>query len=127
MSVYNSDLAVVEAIDLLERNGMTLDAIAAAQKTNPDQFRAALAQIAYSASQVERHAQILGETVNCINQLASGVAWDDNACPKRRLPRPEHCRRKPVPDLIRMISRPSGSMRRQSNGWLLMRRRRGGA
>jgi hypothetical protein len=74
MSVYDSDMAVVQAIDWLEQNGLSLDAIAAAQKANPEHFRQALAQIAYSASQVERHTQILGETMNCINQLASGVA-----------------------------------------------------
>ena len=74
MSIYHSDMAVVQAIDWLEQNGMSLDAIAAAQKANPDHFRAALAQIAYSASKVDRHTKILGETWNCINQLASGVA-----------------------------------------------------
>jgi len=74
MSIYDSDMAVVQAIDWLERNGMSLDAIAAAQKANPDHFRAALAQIAYSESQVTRHTQILAETWSGINQLASGVA-----------------------------------------------------
>jgi DNA-binding transcriptional MerR regulator len=74
MSIYNSDVAVVQAIDWLERNGMSLDAIAAAQKANPEHFRAAVAQIAYSESQVDRHVKMLGETWTCINQLASGVA-----------------------------------------------------
>jgi len=74
MSIYNSDMAVVQAIDWLERNGLSLDAIEAAQKANPEHFRQALAQIAYSVSQVERHTQILGETWSSINQLASGVA-----------------------------------------------------
>ena len=74
MSNFHSDVAVVQAIDWLERNGLSLDAIATAQKANPEHFRAALAQIAYSESQIGRHTQILAETWSCINQLASGVA-----------------------------------------------------